>query len=370
MANHSKSVLPKNLFTIITLALSVGILLFFLFTTDGIVELGHIIRRIQLQWLLWIVVAILSGWLLEGYVLHLFCKHLYPQWEFGRSFTVAMVGLLYSALTPFSAGEPMEVYTMNKMGMDTGAAGSIIAVKSLVHHAVTLVYSLVLVALELHYFQTSVSNFSFLVLIGLLSNGIFITLVIMFMISEKTTDRILNAVINLLHKLRLCRKPEKTYQKVHDQLSVFHGSSKLIGKSYWLYFWAVLLTVIQITFASIISYFVYRSFNLRGESVVTMIAADTFVTMVAAFVPLPGSSGGAEGGFALFFGRTFGSAIIPAILLWRIATYYVNILFGCIIVYFGNRRYPKIDLPSSDDTDKNLDSIERLGEVITHEKGK
>jgi uncharacterized protein (TIRG00374 family) len=353
MDNHAKSVLPKNLFTIITLALSVTILLYFLFTTDGIVELGHIVKRIQIEWLLWIVAAILGGWLLEGYVLHLLCKHLYPQWEFGRSFTVAMVGLLYSALTPFSAGEPMEVYTMNKMGMDTGAAGSIIAVKSLIHHGVTLFYSLLLVALKLHYFQTSVTNFSFLVLLGLLSNGAFIALVIMFIISEKTTDRILTSVIGLLHKFHLCKHPEKTYQKVHDQLSVFHGSSKIIGKSFWLYIVAIVLTVVQITLASIISYFVYRSFGLRGESVVTMIAADTFVMMVAAFIPLPGSSGGAEGGFALFFGRTFGSAIIPAILLWRIATYYVNILFGCIIVYFGNKRYPRIDLPGSDDTNKN-----------------
>jgi uncharacterized protein (TIRG00374 family) len=353
MAKNSKSALPKNLFTILTLTLSAGILIFFLFTTGGIFELENILKSIQREWLLMIVAAVLGGWLLEAYVLHMFCRHLYPQWEFGRSFTIAMVGLLYSALTPFSAGEPMEVYTMNRMGMGTGAASSIIAVKSLVHHAVTLFYSLLLVAMKLHYFQTSVTNFSFLVVIGLLSNGIFITAVIMFMISEKTTDRILTSVIGFLHKFHLCKDPEKMYQKVHDQLSVFHGSSKLIGKSFWLYFWSIVLTVVQITLASIISYFVYRSFNLRGESVLTMIAADTFVTMVAAFVPLPGSSGGAEGGFALFFGRTFGSAIIPAILLWRIATYYANILFGCIIVYFGNRRYTRIELPDGDNLSQN-----------------
>lgn len=359
MAKHQKISFPKNLLTILTLSLSAGIMIFFLFTTGGIVELERILKTIRIEWLLWIVAAVVGGWLLEGYVLHLLCRHLYPQWEFGRSFTVAMVGLLYSALTPFSAGEPMEVYTMNRMGMGTGAATSVIAIKSLIHHGVTLFYSLFLVMIRLRYFQTSVSNFSFLVLIGLLSNGVFITAVFMFIISEKTTDRILTSVIKLLHKFHLCKDPEKLYQKVHDQLSVFHGSSKLMGKSFLLYFWAILLTLVQITLASIISYFVYRSFNLRGESVVTMIAADTFVTMVAAFVPLPGSSGGAEGGFALFFSPAFGSAIIPAILLWRIATYYANILFGCIIVYFGNKRYKRIELPDGDGVSQNLDSIEK-----------
>lgn len=66
-----------------------------------------------------------------------------------------------------------------------------------------------------------------------------------------------------------------------------------------------------------------------------MLAAQTFVTMVSAFVPLPGSSGGAEGSFYLFFGSFFGATIIPAILLWRLVTYYANILFGCLTNVVG-----------------------------------
>jgi uncharacterized protein (TIRG00374 family) len=99
------------------------------------------------------------------------------------------------------------------------------------------------------------------------------------------------------------------------------------------------LTLIQITIASLISYFVYRSFSLHEISAFTMVAADTFVTMVAAFIPLPGSSGGAEGSFYLFFREFFGASIIPAITLWRFSTYYINIFLGCILVYIGRRRY-------------------------------
>lgn len=339
MQEIHKSGLKKNLFSAITIFLSIGILAFFLLTENGIENLGHVIAALKPIWLCWIAMGVLAGWLLEGYVLHLLCKHLQKTLTFGRSFYVAMIGLLYSALTPFSMGEPMEIYNMNKMGMDVGTASSIIAVKSLVHHAVTFVYSLILISFELNYFQTRVSNFSFITIFGLVTNSIFIVGVLMFMINEQLTNTILQAVVKFLDKLKWNKLSQKLSNQVHDQLLIFHDSSKIFGKSSLLYLSTILLTVVQITIASLISYFVYRSFNLRGESVFTMIAADTFVTMVASFVPLPGSTGGAEGGFYLFFREFFGASIIPAITLWRVSTYYVNILFGGIIAYCGRKKY-------------------------------
>lgn len=339
MQQKYKNWMRKNLFSAITILLSIGILAFFMGTEEGARNLRHTLFHLQPVWLLWIAAGVLAGWLLEGYVLHLFCRHLYKEWSFGKSFYVGMVGLYYSALTPFNMGEPMEVYNMTKMGMNIGASTSIIAVKSLIHHAVTFFYSLVLISFELNYFQTRVSNFSFITIFGLISNSIFIILVTMFMTNEKLTNSLLRAIARFLDKIKLHKASEKFYNKVHDQLMVFHDCSKIIGRSFPLYTIAILLTLVQITIASLISYFVYRSFNLKGISVFTMVAADTFVTMVASFIPLPGSSGGAEGGFYLFFREFFGSAILPAITLWRISTYYLNILFGGVIVYWGKRKY-------------------------------
>jgi len=91
----------------------------------------------------------------------------------------------------------------------------------------------------------------------------------------------------------------------------------------------------------LVPYFIYRSFGMNNAPVTTMVAAQVFVAMVSAFVPLPGASGGAEGSFFLFFGMFFQTAILPAILLWRFLTYYVNILFGGIISYIGGKRYNK-----------------------------
>nr|WP_319489075.1 lysylphosphatidylglycerol synthase transmembrane domain-containing protein [uncultured Caproiciproducens sp.] len=346
MADKLIKAIRKNLFVIITLVLSCGILLYFMFTTDGIVALGEIVLKLKPQWLILAIAGAGLCWVFEGFVLNLLCKHLYPKWNLGRSFTVGMIGLLYSAVTPFSTGgQPMQIYTMRKMGMDTGKAGSIIAVKTLTYQIVMVLYSLVLVAMKLHFFQTSVSNFSFVTIIGLITNSTFITLVVLFMISETTTDKIVTAVIRFLHKIKLCRHPKERYDRIHNQLEIFHDATKLMGNSTRLYVVVMAVTVVQITLNSLIPYFIYRSFNMHTAPVTTMVAAQVFVAMVSAFVPLPGASGGAEGSFFIFFGMFFKSAIIPAILLWRIITYYFNILFGGICAYVGGKIYnePMID---------------------------
>ena len=337
-----KTAIRKNLFVIITMVLTIGVLLYILFTSDGITTLGHLVTKLRPQWLFLSVAAVVACWISEGFVLNLLCRHLCPDWSFGRSFSVGLTGLLYSALTPFSTGgQPMQIYAMHKMGMDTGKAGSIIAVKTLTYQVVMVAYSLVAVAAKLHFFQTSVSNFSFVTIIGLFSNTIFIVLVFLFMISENTTDKMVTAIIQFLHKIKLCKHPKERYEKIHGQLEVFHDASKLMGNSTKLYLTAMGITVIQITLNSLIPYFIYRSFGMHTAPVTTMVAAQVFVAMVSAFVPLPGASGGAEGSFYLFFGMFFQAAILPAILLWRFLTYYLNILFGGIISYIGGKRYNK-----------------------------
>ncbi len=118
--------MKKNLFAIITMAISIGVLVYFLITTDGITAFAEIAGSIQIPWFISIFAAIIVGWLLEALVLHFFCKKVYPQWKYWHSLIIGMIGLLYSALTPFATGgQAMQIYYMRKLGMDTGGAGSI-----------------------------------------------------------------------------------------------------------------------------------------------------------------------------------------------------------------------------------------------------
>lgn len=347
MSSKMKESIRKNLFGIITISISAVVLIAFLFFSDSIQSIQNIPNGLRWNWLLLGVGFAAMTWILEGLSLNLICKVVYPQWRFHYSFCIGMLGVLYSALTPCSTGgQPMQIYSMRRLGMDTGAAGSIIAVKTLVYQVVMVLYALVMVVLRLSFFQKNVSDFSFLTIIGLVCNSTFIALVLLFCLSEKLTDKIIAGGVRFLHRIHLCRKPEERYQKIHSQLSVFHGSTRLIGKSFRMYVMVSLMTIAQIGLGYMIPYCIYRGFGFHGTDVLTIMAAQAYVSMVSAFVPLPGASGGAEGSFMIFFKMFFtGGTVIPAMVIWRALTYYINLPVGCICSYVANR-LPVLHLPS------------------------
>ncbi len=332
-------IFKKNLFAIATMAISIGVLVYFLITTDGIAAFSSIANTLQIPWFVLIFVAVIVGWLLEALVLHFFCKKVYPQWKYWYSLIIGMIGLLYSALTPFATGgQAMQIYYMRKLGMDTGGAGSIIAIKSLVYQVIMVLFALVMVFWKLPFFQSSVSNFSFLTIIGLATNLTFVLLVIFFAVCEKVTDKCLRGILKFLYRIKIVKKPISRYHKLHSEFAIFHKSTKLVGKSVKVYLGAVFFTVVQIFVACAIPYLIYRSFSFRGADLFDMLGAQAFVNMVSAFIPLPGASGGAEGSFYLFFGTFFGNQfIIPALFIWRVVTYYLNILGGLAFVFVVKR---------------------------------
>ena len=104
----------------------------------------------------------------------------------------------------------------------------------------------------------------------------------------------------------------------------------------------ILLTFFQLTCYFLVPYCLYRGFGLTNVSIVDIIAATAFVLMVTSFIPLPGGSGGAEGGFYIIFGMFFiGKYIVPAILVWRIITYYMWMVIGGVWMLSSNVNYAR-----------------------------
>ena len=148
--------------------------------------LGRFMQNLQVHWFLLALCAAVGTWLLEAFVQGIFCRRVDKKWTYGRLFSVGMTGYLYSALTPFSTGgQPMQIHYMGKMGMDVGKAGSVIAMKSLVYQVVMVLYSLVVVVTQVRFFQANITDFSFLTVIGLVSNVLFISAISFYLSSVK-----------------------------------------------------------------------------------------------------------------------------------------------------------------------------------------
>ena len=334
-----KHVIKKNLFVIITLSISLGLLIGFLMTQDQ-KSLQEIFAHLEPGWMFAAIFSMLLTWFLEGICNWLLCHHLYPKWTLNRSIIVGMIGILYNNITPFSTGgQPMQIYSMHKMGMKTGKAGAIIAAKTLIYQCIMVFYSLILMIFHLHFFQTTVSNLSFLTIFGVLTNGAFILLVLLFSIYPPFVYRLIHGVLHLLERIHVVHDFQAKYDDTVLKLKVFHDGIKTMGHSIKLYACVCLVTVLQITLNSVVTYFMFLSFGLRGTGMWVMIAAQVFVNMIASFVPLPGASGGAEISFGMFFHIFFRDATAPAMLIWRMITYYFGIILGCVFASIGNHKY-------------------------------
>ena len=83
----------------------------------------------------------------------------------------------------------------------------------------------------------------------------------------------------------------------------------------------VVITMLQLAFFYLVPYFLMLAFGQYDVDFFSVMAASAFVQLLSSAVPLPGGTGGAEGGFALFLGHFFGTAATAGYLLWRLITF-------------------------------------------------
>ena len=88
------------------------------------------------------------------------------------------------------------------------------------------------------------------------------------------------------------------------KLSAGHFSSMLL---------TVVITMLQLAFFYLVPYFLMLSFGHHEVDFFSVMAASAFVQLLSSAVPLPGGTGGAEGGFALFWVTFLARHRLPAI---------------------------------------------------------
>lgn len=105
---------------------------------------------------------------------------------------------------------------------------------------------------------------------------------------------------------------------------------------------------LQSLFYYAITYMVYRAFGNNGISLFTIIPAQAFLLMLMTFIPIPGSGGGAEGGFLLIFNSIFREGTINiSILFWRMYTFYLPIIIGALFLIPIKKKYLSIGSPKN-----------------------
>lgn len=341
----------STIFNIAIIVLTLALIVYFMFRESSIDDLVRSLSSMNLWWLAAAVFATAVNWSMDGYLVYAFTRNSYPGYRFRHGMRTAMVGQYFNSVTPFaSGGQPMQIYCMSRQGVDAGIAGATMVQKFIVWQSTLTLSSFIFIVFRYSFFRANLSSFMVLALLGFLVQVSIISFLLLFALNPKLTTVILKGIIWLGTKLHIVKRPETVTLFIQEQLKLFHKESKSILRQKKLMLTTVCATLVQYLSLLIVPYFIYRSFGLSGASLFDMLAANSFVSMIVSFFPLPGASGASEGSFVMLFRLFFRDAsnLMPAVLLWRIITYYSSIAFGAPFAQIGKKDRQE-ELKKSDD---------------------
>ncbi|MDA3846670.1 MAG: lysylphosphatidylglycerol synthase transmembrane domain-containing protein [Vallitaleaceae bacterium] len=326
-------------YIILVVAIFIGTISYLIYSGEMVTVTEQLLNLNPYYFLL-CVGAIIAYWMTEAKITNDMVRSTGNKQPYNKALEVTMIGQFFNGITPFSSGgQPAQLYFLTKQKLPIGKGSSVLMSKFIIYQAVLVVYSIVFLSIRAKQFETQVDHLFYIVLIGFIVNVFVIAMLLFFSFAKKSNLYILTKIIKLLHKVKIVKNPEERIQKYHNDLKDFHKHILLLKNNGKLFARIVLLSVIQLAFYFIIPFLIYRSFGLEGADLISMIAGTGFVLMVTSFIPIPGASGGAEGGFVLIFGLFFISHyIITAIVIWRLITYYLGILIGGIWMMFAKIR--------------------------------
>lgn len=302
-----------------------------LFLADKPQNIWNALRAARPLFLGGAALCMVGYWLFESLSLYLVANRMQEPLSFSESVKTSMIGQLFNCITPFaSGGQPIQAYRLKQYGIPVGKASCILLAKFIVYQLVLTLYSLVLIFLRFSFFLSEVSGFEFLVLLGFGVNFVVVVFLISVGFFPRASRRILSGLVKLLNRIHLVKNREAALARVDQELEGFYQTFRELRKHPGVLLSPCLVTVVQLTVFFTVPYFICLSLGASALQYLTVISAAAFVLMISSFVPLPGGSGGAEGGFYLLFSMFFPRAGLVAVtvLLWRVMTFYLPILVG------------------------------------------
>lgn len=299
------------------------------------------IKTIKVQYLMFGLLAIIGYWITEAKIINKIVCSTGNNQSFNKAMEVTMIGHFFNGITPFaSGGQPAQLYLLVKQNLPLGQSSSLLMSKFIIFQGVLLIYSLLFMITRARFFAEATKDIFFIVMIGFVVNVLVIGFLLFLSFAKQTNLKTVKKLVSFLHYIKLIKNPVLSLTSVQNYVREFHNHSVLLKNNKPLFLKVVFLSAVQLTLYFLIPYFIYKSLGLEGADIISFMAGSGFVLMLSSFIPIPGASGGAEGGFTLILGIFFlqGKYIVTAVILWRLTTYYLGIFIGGLWMMISKAR--------------------------------
>ena len=273
-------------------------------------------------------------WLFKSLALHNIVREYREKIKLKQIFKQITITQFFNGVTPFaSGGQPMQIYMLGKSGIKFTHSTNIIVQDFILYQMALITHGVIAVLLNMKFGLVETNPLlTTLTIVGFTINTLVGLGLLFVSFSTKFNRFVVNNVIGLFSKMKLVKNKEKTINSWKLKLKEFNESAVLLREKKSLIVKGYIYNIIGLACYYLTPLFVIYALGF-GSSVTVMAvyACCAYVSIIGAFVPLPGGSGGIEGSFLEFFGHFMVPSTTKAVLLlWRSITYYLAMIVGAI----------------------------------------
>ncbi len=251
--------------------------------------------------------------------------------------SVEASGIFFGNLTPMMAGAvPSQIVRLTRTGLDVGEASATQFTRFIMFQLAVVLFAALMLVAKLSFFFEAYGN---IVVLNLLVFGVHLAECVgLFVIClcPGLVMRVGNWAIEFLSKRGWLKNRKKMDEMVNVQVMEFSEAFKRAARDLPSMGLTLLVTMAQLASLYMIPWFVLHAFGRTGDFL-ECLAAGSMVQMVASAVPLPGGTGGAEGGFVMFYRHMFGPATSAGFLVWRIVTFFAPTIIAAPLLGLTTR---------------------------------
>ena len=298
----------------------------YLVVTGQVAQFMEAMKNVQAPWLIAACVCMLL-YLIFGIAAYAIAVWLDPiPCRNTRLTSVEASGIFFGNLTPMMMGStPAQICRLTKAGQNVGEAGATQFTRFIVYQFGLVVWGAILLAARMPFFLERYSDVQALTILCFFSFGGHVMILLMIFaiaLMPKTVIRVAHWGLTILARVGVSTaKVERWRAFVDGEVYSFSEKFKLSAGHFSSMAITVVITMLQLAFFYLVPYFIMLAFGKHEVDFLSVMAASAFVQLLSSAVPLPGGTGGAEGGFALFLGHFYGEAATAGYLLWRLITF-------------------------------------------------
>ncbi len=297
------------------------------------------LRHADPFWIAVIIVMVVLIRVFAGIALTEETRRFSEKYRLSDGIANAFTAALFNGITPSeSGGQAAQLYLFKKQGIGGPEAAGILWLDFILYQVTMILTVLFLLILRYPSLRTGDSRLLFPVIPGFFVNAAVVLVLLFFLYDPRTVCGFANKCAGLLFRTGILRDREAAYESIGSFRLILEGPIRLLLKDTRLLAAAGFAQLARLLLSYSVPFFCGKALGIAMPAGILpdVTAMTAFVSMVNAFLPMPGSAGGSELYFFLVFQTIFtpnqaGSVMI----IWRGMTYYLVLILGAAFFVYA-----------------------------------